>query len=81
MHVEEQTRHLESLDEVRRVDNKTETDDNVDLKSELVSEVSLSSSFETTAGLTNMILDCRQCYRIPRVSGGLELGANPKGGQ
>lgn len=39
MHVEEQPHHIESLDEVRRIDDKTEADDNVDLKNEPLSEV------------------------------------------
>lgn len=46
MHIEEQPRHLESLDEVKRVDEKTEADDYVDLKNEPVSEVRLSSFFQ-----------------------------------
>lgn len=43
MHIDDQPRHLESLDEVKRVDEKTEPDDYVDLKNELVSEVRLLS--------------------------------------
>jgi hypothetical protein len=42
MHIEEQPRHLESLDEVRKVDNKTEADEDVGIKNKLVSEVRTS---------------------------------------
>ncbi|KUL82748.1 hypothetical protein ZTR_10908 [Talaromyces verruculosus] len=65
MHIEDQPRHLESLDEVKRVDEKTEADDYVDPKNEAVSKTAANATGyqEYLEGL-NMELTPKENARI-----------------